>query len=395
MRKRLVFIFPLFSLIVFSLWFAPRPATTQTVTRGLIIRDQSGKPTHIYSRALGQYLPVNDVRDQIAELSKNAHRDKKFERGFLESKKALIKANPNLSDDEKRIGIERINKIISRTGLGKGSPPLPQPIEPIDPPDDPPDYPPVINPPPPPGGIGFGILYNESYRTAFTGGSVVDYNIVAPQTAGGNNGTWLYLTATNRAGECVEAFPLYYGQSNVEFKIFDWARAHRNLNPWVVSLPFSAIAHNYYTIGICDAPNPPCGGSVPFHFYQVLGLWNATYQKQWGSNTWTNEVYLLNPPSSWDFIWSYDYESSLAQQQCAGCAWWGPIVETFQDNYSNMNVMGYANAWAEALTPGGSQDSNYPLSPFNGYNTNMYGPSQGWQLLSRENVDLNNGFLVH
>lgn len=395
MKRSLIFIL-LSCLVLFSFWFAPRDASTQTVVPEAIIRDQSGKATHIYSRQFRRYFPVNDVRARIAEISGNVPRNKKFERAFLESKKGLLTANPYLTGEQKKTGITRINRIISRLGLTDVVPPLPQPIEPIDPPP-PEDPPPPDDPPaPPPGGIGFGILYYDSYRTAYTGGTVVAYNVVAPLTAGGNNSTWLYLTSTNRAGEGVEAFPLYFGQSAVEFKVFDWAIAHRNGQPWVISLPYSAITHNYYSVPICDAPNPPCGGSVPFHNYQALALWNATYQKQVGSDTWTNEVYLLNPAfNSWDFIWSYDYQSTLAQQQCSGCAWWGPIVETFQSSYSNMNVMGYANAWAGALAPGGNQDPNYGLSYFDGINTLETGPNNGWQLLSPESWDVNAGFLVH
>jgi len=56
--------------------------------------------------------------------------------------------------------------------------------------------------------------------------------------------------------------------------------------------------------------------------------------------------------------------------------------------------MGFANAWSCAINPGGSQDPNYSCV-FNGVNTFEVGPTQGWQLVSRENVDLNNGFLVH
>lgn len=369
---------------------------------GAFLRDQNGKATHLYSRAQGQYLRVNDVRAQVAEIARKTPRDKKFERAFLEKKKGLLNANPYLSDDQKRTRIRVLNRIMQRLERDNDlTRPLPQPIDPLDPPDDPPpgDPPPDDPPdtPPTPGGLGFGILYTPSYITAFTGGTSVDYNIVAPQTAGGNNNDFLYLTSTNRSGEGVEALAAYYKQNNVEFTVFDWSIAHRNTgNPFVVVLPFSAFAHNYYTIGICDAPNPPCGGSVPFHPYNVLGLWNATYQKQVGSNTWTNEVYLLNPANnSWDFIWSHDYQSSLSQQQCSQCGWWGPIVETFQPSYSNMHVMGFANGWAGPLTPGGGWDSNYPDSSFNGLNTFFYGPNSGWQVLSLENDYVNNGFLVH
>jgi len=403
MRRSLTFVLALSGLVLCSFWFAPRHASTQSVAYGPFVRNQTGKATHLYSRAHGQYLPVNDVRPQVAEIARNVPRDKKSERAFLEKKEELLTNNPYLSPDQKKNRIKLLDRIKTRLERNNDlTRPVPEPIDPLDPPDDPPpsDPPPNDPPaetPPTPGGLGFGILYTSSYITAFNGGTAVDYNVVAPQTAGGNNSNFLYLTSTNRSGDGVEAFPAYFAQHNVEFTVFDWSIAnHTSGNPFVVVLPFSAFVHNYYTVGICDAPNPPCGGSIPFHFYNVLGLWNGTYQKQAGSSTWTNEVYLLNPANnSWDFIWSRDYQSSLGQEQCSGCGWWGPIVETFQPSYSNMHVMGFANAWAAPLTPGGGWDPNYPDSSFNGLNAFFYGPTAGWQVLSLENQNLANGFLVH
>src|SRR5438552_10625642 len=162
MKKSLIFVFAICCLILLSFWLVPRKAGTQTIVRQSVIRDQNGRATFIYSRALARYVPVNDRRSEIAEISRNTPRDKKHEKAFLESKKALLVANPTLTDEQKRSGIQRIEEIISRLGFDDVSP-LPEPRKnahgriPIR--SDNRRSADSSQDQSPPGGIGFGIAY--------------------------------------------------------------------------------------------------------------------------------------------------------------------------------------------------------------------------------------------
>jgi hypothetical protein len=177
--------------------------------------------------------------------------------------------------------------------------------------------------PPVPGGVGYGMFYTAAFRTAFSRGTSLYYEIACPTPPGGNVNTWLYLTSTNRAQKGVEAFVSYQGQSDTRFKVFDWARPDQ----WQTNIPFSQLGpylRNQISHGL------------PF---QILPVWNSTYEIAAGR--WRNEVLLYNRAAArWDLIYRFDYNSTPAEQIAGWVGSWGPIVETFQPTYSGTNLMG-------------------------------------------------------
>jgi hypothetical protein len=178
---------------------------------------------------------------------------------------------------------------------------------------------------PAPGGVGYGVFYNDDYKQAWNAGTATSYDLICPQAPGGNVDTWLYLTTTNRAAYGVEAFVSYYGQNEPLFKIFDWAQAETN--PWQIALPFSQLGAHLF-------PRAQ-SGKAP----QVLSIKNATFLL--GSQFWRNEVHLYNyQPHGWDLVYQYDYWADTWWQKNSWIGSWGPIVETFQPFYTGTNPLG-------------------------------------------------------
>ena len=58
----------------------------------------------------GLPAPTADVRAEFDRLSRQAPRDSKADRAFVESKIELIRTDPRLSEDEKRRAIEDLRK---------------------------------------------------------------------------------------------------------------------------------------------------------------------------------------------------------------------------------------------------------------------------------------------
>jgi hypothetical protein len=178
---------------------------------------------------------------------------------------------------------------------------------------------------PAPGGVGYGVFYNDAYKQAWSTGTATSYDLICPQAPGGNVDTWLYLTTTNRAAYGVEAFVSYYGQDEPLFKIFDWAQA--GTNPWQIMLPFSQLGAYLFP--------PARSGMAP----QVLSIKNATFLL--GGQFWRNEVHLYNYlRHGWDLIYQYDYWADIWSQKNNWIGSWGPIVETFQPFYTGTNPLG-------------------------------------------------------
>jgi hypothetical protein len=183
---------------------------------------------------------------------------------------------------------------------------------------------------PVPGGVGYGVFYNDAFKTNWATGTTIYWEIVCPTPPGGNVDTFLYLTATNRSAKGVEAFISYEGQGSTFFKVFDWAQA--TSNPWQINIAFANLANYVRTESSHGSP------------YQVLPLMNTTYEGVPGH--WTNQVWLLNhatDPSRWDLVYSYDYADTTADQHTGWIGSWGPIVETFQNYYTATQPMGALN----------------------------------------------------
>jgi len=179
---------------------------------------------------------------------------------------------------------------------------------------------------PVPGGVGYGLFYENAFKTGFAQGTSLYLDIVCPTAPGGNVNTWLYLTAMNRAGRGIEAFVSYFAQTQPRFKVFDWARSDH----WQVDLAWSALG-SYV-------------GNLSAHgrSFQTIGVWNTTFQIAAGQ--WRNEAWLRNRAAGrWDLIYRFDYAGTQAEQTGGFVGSWGPIVETFQDAYDQTNPMGALN----------------------------------------------------
>lgn len=354
-----VFVMVLFvSLLLLAL---PRVGSAQANGRRGTPRTDGG-PTQIFSPEQGRYLPVVDRRAEMAEITRQTPRNRDLELHFLRGKRRQIESRPDLPAAERERALRRIDGIIARAGREQ---PYPMPYC---------DGPCLEEPPPDegggggigitqpdPGGVGYGVFYDPTFQHAFDEGSGIVNHVVTPTTAGGNNTTWLYLTSTNRTAKGVEAFPAYFAQGTFSFLVFDWANEQ---NHWQVNMPFSVASRYLYQIPLYNDNE----GYNGYQMYQNLNLFNQTYHKY--DNVWTNEVYLLNPSyNGYDLIYSYDYVSSPAAQKDSFFGSWGPIVETFQEQYSNMNRMGFAYIQILTYHADGTYDW-VSLRPWNSYTRN-------------------------
>jgi hypothetical protein len=178
---------------------------------------------------------------------------------------------------------------------------------------------------PTPGGVGYGMFYTDNFRTDFTHGTGICWDIICPNPPGGNVDTYLYLTATNRTALGVEALVMYNGQGDTSFRVFDWSRYPAE--PWQTNIPFGNLAG--YLM-----PETAHGQS-----YDTLMLTNLTFKTD--DDQWKNQVLLWNQGAdAWELTYEHTYAATLAQQTGDWVGSWGPIVETFQDAYSGTERMG-------------------------------------------------------
>jgi hypothetical protein len=270
------------------------------------LRSDSRASKAIDEKRVATSFGIEDVRDEVTRLTRQTPRDPQEVRLFLESRKALIRSHAGLPPAEKQRAIAHVEEIMSG---GKVTLPTP-------------------------GGVGYGVIYDQSLRSSFGTGTVLTVNYICPDKPGGNVSNTVYLTATNRSARGVEALMHYQAQNLVEFRVYDWARPGQE---WQVTLNHAALADYFYPITI--------GGKT----YQTVTVNNFTYQAR-TDGTWRNDVLLFNRRKVfvYDLVYRYEYPSTPAQQQGASVGWWGPIVETFQDSYSNTQPLGFI--WAQVLT---------------------------------------------
>lgn len=203
---------------------------------------------------------------------------------------------------------------------------------------------------PVPGGVGYGVFYNTPFKTNFSQGTAVYWDVICPDVPAGNVNTWLYVTAMNRAARGIEAFVSYFAQQPPRFKVFDWARSDH----WQIDVPWSSMSNYLRTV-------PAHGAS-----YQVLGIWNTTFQLSPGQ--WRNEAWLWNRAMArYDLSYRFDYPAMLPDQTNGFPGSWGPIVETFQPSYNGTNPLGCL------ATQTATRDSAGNWSPWQ-----LVGPSQGY-----------------
>lgn len=254
-----------------------------------------------------------DERETFSKITKEQPHDEKAQKDFVAAKVQMARSHPGLSNEHRR---KAVADIAARLG-GK-----PDELEK--------DTPPV------PGGVGYGMFFNSSFRAAFAQGTSINFQIVCPTTIGGNLSNWFYLTSMNRAGRGIEAFISYYAQQQMRFKVFDWARTDH----WQIDIPFSSLG-NYLT-------NVSAHGVT----YQTVNVWNTTVQI--ASGTWRNEALLWNRAlGRWDLIYRYDYPATLAQQNSGYTGTWGPIVETFQASHTGTQPVGFLGTQLQARNSSG------------------------------------------
>lgn len=294
--------------------------------------DDDSRHQTVYSRILDRELPVHDARAEFARPPWRSAREKAEVQAFLESKKRMVQSDPRLTPQEKSEALAEIDSL------------SPEHAEEDSEEDDP------DNVAPPPGGVGYGVFYQPGYKIAWDTGSAFESYIVCPTVPDGNVSTWLYLTATNRTGKGVEAFVSYHAQDEFSFKIFDWARRE----PWQVDRPYSMLADYVSSLEI---------GS---RRHQVLYVLNRTYQE--AGSFWTNEVYLLNVSrEQLDLIYRFDYASTIEDQKTGWIGSWGPIVETFQDQYAGTHPVGFAYTHVmarDASSRWGTREALEPATTF-------------------------------
>ena len=187
-----------------------------------------------------------------------------------------------------------------------------------------------------PGGVGYGIFFTDTYKANYHTGTVIAVDIICPQTAGGNVNSTLYLTETNRAAKGVEALIHYFEQSELCFRVFDWARADEA--PWQAWMPASYLKEYYLTTKNIEGADR-----------QVLSLQNQTYIVDTPQGKrWRNEVYLFNHKDDcYSLVYEYDYEATEEEQKGDWVGSWGPIVETFQDSFEGTNPLGFSYAYIQ------------------------------------------------
>ncbi|AIC71881.1 Uncharacterised protein [Mycobacteroides abscessus subsp. abscessus] len=247
---------------------------------------------------------VADRRSKFRKLTAETPRDPSAERAFLASKLAVLQSHPKLSAATRYEGEQTLAEA---AGLADSAQ-LAAAVA------------------PPPGGVGYGMFYTNSFRTRFARGTAFYYEIVCPHQPGGNVADYLYLTATNRAQKGVEAFVSYHAQDIARFKVFDWARSDH----WQTDIPFANLT-SYLR-------------STSSHGWglQTLLVWNQSFEI--APNRWRNEVLLHNRAANrWDLVYRFDYQSSTAEQTSGWVGSWGPIVETFQNSYTNTRWLGFLN----------------------------------------------------
>ena len=120
-------------------------------------------------------------------------------------------------------------------------------------------------------------------------------------------------------------------------------------------------------------------------YRQVVTLYNSTYYR---NGKWVNEVLLYNKNNNvYDKVYQNIYSATLSDQQVEESAWWGPIMETFQPSYSNINEMGFND-----VRVGSFHSNSYEETYLSTANTIMkYRENSG---LEYDLIDANHTFLI-
>ncbi|WP_317205075.1 hypothetical protein [Janthinobacterium sp.] len=240
----------------------------------------------------------DDVRAAFDAISAKAPVDQAFRDAFIQSKIRIAHTHPELDLTASQAAVQQTIKSLGPEAHDARSQPTP-------------------------GGVGYGVFYTAAFKNNWGTGTSMAFDPVCPQPPGGNVNTFLYLTATNRAGLGVEAFVSYNGQNDSHFRVFDWSRNDH----WQTDIPFAQLGKYL------------AHGSAHGHPYQVLPIWNSTWRIN--ATTYRNQALLYNHVrGGWDLVYQHDYTASDAQQKNSWIGSWAPIVETFQSSYNHTQPMG-------------------------------------------------------
>jgi hypothetical protein len=183
--------------------------------------------------------------------------------------------------------------------------------------------------PPPmpiPGGVGCGVMFKPD-ELLFNDSSTLYCFIVANSNVGSPQNRWLYLTSTNRAPKCLEAFVSYKDQEGPSFTIYDWSRATGDR--WIYSTPISLLGQYQFDYLIQGA------------LFPVIYIMNVTVRLS--GNYWKNAAFLYNfAAKEWSLVYYNDYE--LPPEDSRYYLWWGPIIETFYPHQTEINNLGFFEA---------------------------------------------------
>lgn len=256
---------------------------------------------------------VADRRTRFRKLTRETPEDPLAQRAFLASKVAMLRRSDDVGDETRADAQRMLVRAAGDATFAEAD---------------------LL---PPPGGVGYGMFYTNSFRTRFARGTAFYYEIVCPHQPGGNVNTYLYLTATNRAQKGVEAFVSYNGQNDTRFKVFDWARPDQ----WQTDIRLSDLGAYLR-------------GTVAHGWgLQTLLVWNQSFEI--GPGRWRNEVLLHNRAAGrWDLVYRFDYNSTPAEQASGWVGSWGPIVETFQNSYTGTRWLGFLNTMLIGRDAGGN-----------------------------------------
>jgi hypothetical protein len=255
----------------------------------------------IFDEKTNKYIPVIDKRDEFRTILNKNLISKKHKLDFIQGKLLKLEQHPDKLTKKKKDKIS-----IQLRGTDDKKRPIP-------------------------GGVGYGVYYNKDFRQDFTNQAHLDFSITIPTNIGGNLNSWLYLTATNGTAKGVEALVSYDGQSEPTFSIFDWS-IDDSSKRWAGNIAYGNLT-DYISNETIN------GNSV-----NTLRVLNST--SLINGTTWQNEVSLYNiKNTTWDLVYSNTYQlNSNNNQMDDYFGSWGPIVETFQTDYSNITSIGFSNA---------------------------------------------------
>ncbi|MFC9680389.1 hypothetical protein [Streptomyces sp. NPDC056948] len=282
-------------------------------------------------RIIGPDMPGEpaDEREKFARIT-TEYPDENAEalqRAFLQSKLRLARTDPDLDlEDRDRMASALAERFEQDFGVTE---------EPV------------------PTRLGYGFLYYQSFKRAFSTGTSLGWDIICPDTPGGNVRDFLYVTAMNRAVKGHEAFVAYYAQHAPSFCLWDWAQpAPHQLQ---LDVPWSSMGAYRRTVNSHGLPR------------QVIGVTLTTAESSPGR--WSNIVQLYNHVHDrHDLIYQFDYAATLAQQTAMSTFGnWGPIVETFQPAYSGTKPLGTLGASTCTRDVGGNWSPWGLLTPNQSY----------------------------